>query len=171
MSDRIKQILLTPPAAVLMGALCGLLARFAEYRDSFLEDVTSRVMLWVVVCVLVTLLSSSKRQAETFVAFFAVPMIAANLGLWYYLAHTTDYAPPTVVRLVCWIVFGLLSPLFASGVYMCRHHSLFSILMQPAILILPLLVTLIAFRSICIADILFAAVLAYLIYFKKLGQE
>lgn len=171
MSDRIKQILLTPPAAFLMGALCGLLARFAEYRDSVFEDVTSRIMLWVLICVLVTLLSSTKRQAESFVAFFAVPMIAANLGLWFYLSQTTDYAPPSVLRLVCWIVFGLFSPLFASGVYMCRHHSLFSILMQPAILILPLIVTLIAFRSICIADIVFAAVLAYLIYIRKLGQE
>ncbi|MBR1764217.1 MAG: hypothetical protein IJ746_02375 [Ruminococcus sp.] len=170
MTERLKEIILTPPAAALLGALCGLGARYAEYKDILFEDVTSRLMAWVFICVLVTLLCSAKKQAVIFVSFFAVPMLLANFGLWYYLTKTTGYEQFSVLRLVCWIAFGLLSPLFASGVYMTKSHSLFAILMRPATVLLPVIVTLIAFRSICIADVVFTLALAYLMYVKKLGR-
>lgn len=168
--NNIREMILSPVAAALIGLLCGAGARYAEFKDAFIEDFTSRLMLWVFACVLVTLLCSTQKQAFVYVSFFAVSMVVANFALWYALAGSHDYAEPSILRLVCWIIFALLSPLFAAGVYMSKTHSLFAILMRPAIIVVPLIVTLIAFRNLRIADFIFTAGLIYLIYIKKLGR-
>ncbi len=168
--NAVKRLLLSPGSAVVTGFFCGAASRFAEYKDSFAEDFTSRLMLWVLICVFVTLICETRKQAVIFVACFAGAMIVTNFALWYFLSSISEYAPPTVLRLICWIVFGAFAPVGAMCVYMTKTHNLLTIVLRPAIISVPLLITIIAFRSVVIPDIVFAAAVTYLIYFKKLGR-
>lgn len=165
-----KRIFFNPPMMLLIGATAGAAARFLDDTNFMLDDMASRIMVWVAACTFIALMAEGVKQAAALVACFCVTMVPAYYGMWYFLAHFFGTEEPPLILVIGWGIAAVLSPLFGILGFKTRYSGIYPFMLRPLIIAVPLAVTLIMFGAPNISDYVFTTALVYMLFIKKLGR-
>lgn len=164
-----KKIIMNPITMAAFGAVIGASAQLSEYPNCSSSQMSSVFMLWTVLCIGISLHSDSRLSAAVLVGFFCLALVPAFYFTGYLLMPGRDkFAIEGFM--IGWMIFAMLTPLIALAACHARGSGLTPMLFRQLLIAVPVAVKLIIFRDLTMFDLLFAAVLYYMLYVKKVGR-
>lgn len=164
-----KKIIFNPLTMAASGAVIGAAAQLLEHTQHSLARISSVFMLWMVLCITISLFSDSHRHAALLVGFFCIALVPS-----FYLTGYLLLPPSEKFTLegfmIGWMIFALLMPLAALIACHTRGSGLSPAIFRPLLIAVPLAAKLLIFRDLTVTDVLLAALLIYLLFIKKLGR-
>lgn len=144
-----------------VGILLGIAAKLLDIYTSNLGHVFSQMSVWIFLCTVISVLSSTPLRAAINVFLFCMGMLPA-----YYLTAELTSSVYSMLFVHGWTVFALLTPAFAFCAWYAKGKRLISKIIGAGIILVMLAAAVIIFDKIRIADIIFA-VLTGIVLFKK----
>lgn len=155
-----KAVLHTTVIAVA-GVLLGVASKLLDIYSSVLGDIFSQMSVWIFMCTMISVLSSTPLRAAVNVFALCVGMLPA-----YYLTAEFTSSVYSMSFVYGWTVFALLTPILAFCAWYAKGSKLISRLIGVGVIIVMLVAAAVLFDKIRISDIIFA-VLTGVVLFKK----
>lgn len=168
MKSKGKDVLLNPAAMFLVGLVTGFLVKEIDlhfYAQTFgisLSDIFSKVGIWVVIGVAVSLYSKTTKYAMLNIFTFCIGMI-----ITYYLTAYLTNAVYGWVYIKAWTLFACFSPFMAYLVTRAKKPGILSLFIKLGVFAGYLVINLLLGGFIQLYDILFFLILIYLLFLKK----
>ena len=143
------------------GVLFGVTAKLLDIYTSDLGNIFSQMSVWIFLCTVISVLSSTPLRAAVNVFSFCIGMLPA-----YYLTAELTASVYSMMFVHGWTVFALLTPAFAFCAWYARGKRLISKIVSTVIIFIMLVAAAVLFDKIRISDIIFA-VLTGIVLFKK----
>lgn len=160
-----KKIILNPISMFAIGLLLGAASRLFDIYTQNLGNIFSQMAIWILFGVLISIYSSSKKQAMVNILPFCLGMLIT----YYYVAFVTKGVYSNVM-IAGWTVFAFCSPIFAYFTWMTKEKGFFPKLIGVGIVLVSFLSSQLLFDRIRIYDILINAVLIYFLFIKKIDR-
>ena len=163
-----KDILFSPGGMLIAGCLMGVLSKLSDlglhmgYLQSVLSEMTSQMSLWIVIGVIISLFSRSRKRAMVNIFLFCMGMLAA-----YYVTAEATHAVYGWRFIKGWAVFACCSPIMAYLVTLTREKGLLPFIIKIGILAVYAGVDLLLFGGPQIFDIVLLLPLLYLLFVRK----
>lgn len=164
-----KKIILNPLTMAAFGVAVGASAQLVEHTHHSLASISSVFMLWMVLCVTISLLSDSQRHAAILVGAFCIALVPSFYFTGYLLLPANEQFELKGF-MIGWMIFALLTPIIAIAACHTRGSGLTPTLFRPLMIAVPIGVKFFIFHNLTMVDILLAGVLIYLLFVKKLGR-
>lgn len=143
------------------GLLLGIAAKLLDIHTSNLGNIFSQMSVWIFLCTLLAVYSSTPKRAAVNVFLFCAGMLAA-----YYLTAELTASVYSTLFLYGWIVFALFSPAMGFCAWYAKGKGLLSKIITAGIIIVLLAAAVILFDKIRVADIVFALLIS-IVLLKK----
>lgn len=143
------------------GLLFGTAARLLDIYTSNLGNIFSQMSVWIFLCTLLAVYSSTPKRAAVNVCFFCAGMLAA-----YYLTAELTESVYSTLFLYGWVVFALFSPVMGFCTWYAKGNGLLSKIITVGIIIVLLAAAVVLFDKIRVADIVFALLIG-IVLLKK----
>lgn len=143
------------------GILLGAVAKLLDIYTSNLCNIFSQMSVWIFLCTVIAVLSSTPFRAAVNVFSFCIGMLAA-----YYLTAELTSSVYSMLFIYGWTLFALLSPALGFCAWYARGKGLVSKIIIAGIIFVILAAAVILFDKIRIADVIFA-VLTGVVLLKK----
>lgn len=160
-----KKMILNPISMFFIGLLLGVVSRLLDIYTQNLGNIFSQVAVWILFGVLISIYSSSKKQAM----FNILPFCIGMLITYYYVAFVTKGVYSTVF-IVGWTVFAILSPIMAYFTWMTKEKGVFPKIISIGIILMSLLSSVILFDRIRFYDIIINGIMIYFLFAKKIER-
>lgn len=160
-----RKIILTPPAMFASGLLLGAAARLLDIYTTNLGNVFSQMAIWILLGVLISIYSRSKKAAMLNVLPFCIGMLIT----YYFTAFVMNYVYGSVF-IIGWTIFALFSPLFAYFAWMTKEKGLFPKLISVGIVLVSVLSSIVLFDRLRVYDFIIDGILIYFLFFKKIKR-
>ncbi len=143
------------------GLLFGIAAKLLDIHTSNLGNIFSQMSVWIFLCTLLAVYSSTPKRAAINVFFFCAGMLAT-----YYLTAELTASVYSTLFLYGWIAFALFSPIMGFCAWYAKGKGLLSKVITVGIIIVLLAAAVILFDKIRMADIAFALLIS-IVLLKK----
>lgn len=160
-----KKMILNPISMFFIGLLLGVVSRLLDIYTQNLGNIFSQVAVWILFGVLISIYSSSKKQAM----FNILPFCIGMLITYYYVAFVTKGVYSTVF-IVGWTVFAILSPIMAYFTWMTKEKGVFPKIISIGIILMSLLSSVLLFDRIRFYDIIINGIMIYFLFAKKIER-
>ena len=134
------------------GLASGVIIKLLDIYTSNLGNLFSQMSVWIFLCVLISAYSSTPKRAAVNVFVFCAGML-----LTYYLTAELTQSPYSFAFIVGWAVFSLFSPLMAYLTWFARGHGVFAWILTMGIVVVMLIIAVVLFDKIRVADAALAA--------------
>ena len=168
MKVKIKNALLNPISMFILGLISGVVVKeidihfYAQHFGFSLSEIFSEIGIWVVIGVVISLYSRNTKYAMLNTFTYCIGMIIA----YYITAELTDSVYGWAY-IKMWAVFACLSPVMAYLVTLTKNPGVLAFVIKIGIFAGYIVINLFLGAFIKIYDILFFAVLIYLLFFQK----
>lgn len=161
-----KKYILNPLGMAVCGLLLGVIIKFLDIYTQNLGNIFSQMSVWILLGVLISVLSETKKKAMLNI----FPFCAAMLAAYYFTAEITDsYYSKTFV--IGWAVFTLLCPIFAWFTWLTKEKGTFPKIISAGIIAFTLAASILMFHGPRIYDYVIIAVLVYVLFFMKIKRK
>ena len=160
-----KKMILNPISMFFIGLLLGVVSRLLDIYTQNLGNIFSQVAVWILFGVLISIYSSSKKQAM----FNILPFCIGMLITYYYVAFVTKGVYSTVF-IVGWTVFAILSPIMAYFTWMTKEKGVFPKIISIGIILMSLLSSVLLFDRIRFYGIIINGIMIYFLFAKKIER-
>lgn len=144
-----------------VGVLLGVTAKLLDIYTSNLGHVFSQMSVWIFLCTVISVLSSTPLRAAVNVFSFCMGMLPA-----YYLTAELTSSVYSMLFVHGWTVFALLTPVLAFCAWYAKGKSFISKIIGIGIILVMLVVAVVVFDKIRIADIIFAVLTGFVLIMK-----
>lgn len=172
MKNRVKEIILNPVSMFIIGLLTGFLVKeidihfYTQHFGMSLSDMFSKVGIWVLTGVAVSLYSKNAKWAMLNVFTFCIGML-----ITYYLTAVLTDSVFGWAYIKGWTVFACFSPLMAYLVTLTKRKGALSLLIKIGIFVGYIGINILLGGFIQLYDVLFFLILLYLLFIKKYDKE
>ena len=160
-----KKVVLNPVGMLAAGLALGILSRWLDLYTTNLGNVFSQLAIWILLGVLISIYSSTKRRAMGNILPFALGML-----LTYYGAAIVTHGVYSQVYMIGWTLFALCSPVFAWFAWLTKERGIFPKLIRVSILLVSVLSSVVLFDGFRIYDWIINALLIYFLFFKRIER-
>lgn len=160
-----KKILYNPFVMLLIGGISGVLSKLLDIYTQNLGEVFSQLSVWILIGVILTIFSDTRKIACLDIFLFCIGMLAA----YYITAELTD-SVWSMQFVGGWLIFSLFSPLFAYFTWMTKEKGLFPKILSIGIVLVALLSSVILFDGPRIQDGVIGLLLVYFLFFCKVKR-
>lgn len=143
------------------GVLLGVAAKLLDIYTAHLGHVFSQMSVWIFLCTVISVYSSTPIRAAVNVFSFCMGMLPA-----YYLTAELTSSVYSMTFVHGWTVFALFTPLFAFCTWYAKGKKFISRIIGVGIILVMLAAAITVFDKINIADIILA-VLTSIVLFRK----
>lgn len=163
-----KDKLFSPGGMLAIGCLMGILSKLSDvgshmgHLQIILSEMTSQMSLWILIGVVISLFSRSRKLAMVNIFLFCMGMLAA-----YYVTAEVTHAVYGWSFIKGWAVFACFSPIMAYLVTLTKRKGFLPFLIKIGVLVVYAGVDLLLFGGPQIFDIVFLLPLLYLLFVKK----
>ena len=144
-----------------LGLALGVLAKLLDIYTTNLGNLFSQMSVWIFLCTLLAIYSSTPKRAAVNVFIFCSGMIAA-----YYataIASKSIYSPLFAYG---WTIFSFFSPVFAMCVRYAKGTGWIAKIISAGIIAVMLLIALFLFDKIRLSDVVFSVLIGILLLKK-----
>ena len=162
-----KDKLFSPGGMLVIGCLMGILSKLSDvgshmgHLQIILSEMTSQMSLWILIGVVISLFSRSRKLAMVNIFLFCMGMLAA-----YYVTAEVTHAVYGWSFIKGWAVFACFSPVMAYLVTLTKRKGFLPFLIKIGVLVVYAGVDLL-FGGPQIFDIVLLLPLLYLLFVKK----
>ena len=160
-----KKIVLNPISMFFIGLILGVVSRLFDIYTQNLGNIFSQMAIWILFGVLISIYSSSKKQAMINILPFCIGMLIT----YYFVAFVTKGIYSSVF-IIGWTVFALLSPIMAYFTWMTKEKGVFPKIISVGIIVISLLSSKILFDRIRFYDIIISVIMIYFLFIKKIER-
>ena len=158
-----KRIPLNRAVIYSMGIMaCGLITgvgvKLMDIYTAHLGNIFSQMSVWIFLCSVLAVYSSTPRRAAVNVFLFCVGML-----LTYYLTAEGMHSPYSMTFVYGWSVFSLFSPVLAFFTWYAKGKGAVSRLLTAGIVVVLLVLAVLLFDRIRISDLIFAVLTAVIL--------
>lgn len=158
-----KRIPLNRAVIYSMGIMaCGLITgvgvKLMDIYTAHLGNIFSQMSVWIFLCSVLAVYSSTPRRAAVNVFLFCAGML-----LTYYLTAEGMHSPYSMTFVYGWSVFSLFSPLLAFFTWYAKGKGAVSRLLTAGIVVVLLVLAVLLFDRIRISDLIFAVLTAVIL--------
>lgn len=158
-----KRIPLNRAVIYSMGIMaCGLITgvgvKLMDIYTAHLGNIFSQMSVWIFLCSVLAVYSSTPRRAAVNVFLFCAGML-----LTYYLTAEGMHSPYSMTFVYGWSVFSLFSPLLAFFTWYAKGKGTVSRLLTAGIVVVLLVLAVLLFDRIRISDLIFAVLTAVIL--------
>ena len=163
-----KDKLFSPGGMLAIGCLMGILSKLSDmgshmgHLQIILSEMTSQMSLWILIGVVISLFSRSRKLAMVNIFLFCMGMLVA-----YYVTAEVTHAVYGWSFIKGWAVFACFSPIMAYLVTLTKRKGLLPFLIKIGVLVVYAGVDLLLFGGPQIFDIVLLLPLLYLLFIKK----
>lgn len=155
-----KRIPLNRAVIYSMGIMaCGLITgvgvKLMDIYTAHLGNIFSQMSVWIFLCSVLAVYSSTPRRAAVNVFLFCAGML-----LTYYLTAEGMHSPYSMTFVYGWSVFSLFSPVLAFFTWYAKGKGAVSRLLTAGIVVVLLVMAVLLFDKIRISDLVFAVLTA-----------
>lgn len=155
-----KRIPLNRAVIYSMGIMaCGLITgvgvKLMDIYTAHLGNIFSQMSVWIFLCSVLAVYSSTPRRAAVNVFLFCAGML-----LTYYLTAEGMHSPYSMTFVYGWSVFSLFSPLLAFFTWYAKGKGTVSRLLTAGIVVVLLVMAVLLFDRIRISDLVFVVLTA-----------
>lgn len=160
-----KKIILNPISMFVIGIVLGIISRLLDIYTSNLGNIFSQMSIWILLGVLISIYSSSKKKAMLNIFPFCIGMLIT----YYFVAYLTKgvYSNSFIIG---WTIFALCSPIFAYFTWMTKDKGLFSKIISFGIILVSILSSIILFDRLRVYDFIINGILFYCLFIKKIER-
>ena len=148
-----------------IGLILGIVSRLLDIYTQNLGNILSQMAIWILFGVLISIYSSSKRQAMLNI----LPLCIGMLITYYFVAFVTKGVYSTAF-IIGWTVFAFLSPLMAYFTWITKEKGVFPKIISIGIILLSLSSSVILFDRIRFYDIIINVIMIYFLFIKKIER-
>lgn len=160
-----KKKILNPLSMFLAGLILGVVSRLLDIYTQNLGNIFSQMAIWILLGVLISIYSSSKKQAMINIFPFCIGMLIT----YYFVAFVTDGVYSTVF-IAGWTIFALFSPVMAYFTWMTKEKGVFPKIIGVGIIAVSVLSSVLLFDRIRFYDIVIDGVMIYFLFIKKIKR-
>ena len=163
-----KDKLFSPGGMLAIGCLMGILSKLSDvgshmgHLQIILSEMTSQMSLWILIGVVISLFSRSRKLAMVNIFLFCMGMLAD-----YYATAEVTHAEYRSSFIKGWAVFACFSPVMAYLVTLTKRKGFLPFLIKIGVLVVYAGVDLLLFGGPQIFDIVLLLPLLYLLFVKK----
>lgn len=144
-----------------VGIFWGVAAKFLDIYTTNIGNVFSQMSVWIFLCSMVAVWSSSSLRAAVNVFVFCIGMLPA-----YYLTAELTASVYSMTFVYGWLTFAVFSPVLGFCVWFAKGKGLIPKIIIAGVVIVMLAIAIILFDKVRISDIVFS-VLTVVILLKK----
>ncbi|MGN1317214.1 MAG: hypothetical protein ACI4VW_09185 [Acutalibacteraceae bacterium] len=160
-----KKKILNPITMFFVGLILGVVSRSFDIYTQNLGNIFSQMAIWILLGVLISIYSSSKKQAMINIFPFCMGMLIT----YYFVAFVAE-GVYSAVFIAGWTIFALFSPLMAYFTWMTKEKGVFPKIISVGIILVSLLSSIVLFDRIRFYDIIIDAVMIYFLFVKKIER-
>jgi len=157
---------LNPAGMFVIGLLLGIISRLFDIYFQNLGNIFSQMSIWILLGVILSIYSSSKKQAMLNILPFCLGMLIT----YYFVAFITKGVYSTSY-IIGWTVFALLSPIFAYFTWLSKEKGIFPKIISVGIVMVSVLSSIILFDRLRIYDFIIDGIMIYLLFIKKIKRD
>lgn len=157
---------LNPVGMFVIGLLLGIISRLFDIYFQNLGNIFSQRSIWILLGVILSIYSSSKKQAMLNILPFCLGMLIT----YYFVAFITKGVYSTSY-IIGWTVFALLSPIFAYFTWLSKEKGIFPKIISVGIVMVSILSSIILFDRLRIYDFIIDGIMIYLLFIKKIKRD
>lgn len=160
-----KKLLLNPIGMFISGLVLGIISRLLDIYTLNLANVFSQMAIWILFGVLISIYSSSKKNAMLNILPFCIGMLIT----YYFVAFITKgfYSD---VFIIGWSVFALCSPILAYFTWITKEKGVFPKIVSVGIVAVSFLSSIILFDRLRVYDLIINGVMIYFLFIKKVKR-
>ena len=140
------------------GLITGVGVKLMDIYTVHLGNIFSQMSVWIFLCSVLAVYSSTPRRAAVNVFLFCAGML-----LTYYLTAEGMHSPYSMTFVYGWSVFSLFSPVLASFTWYAKGKGTVSRLLTAGIVVVLLVLAVLLFDRIRISDLVFAVLTAVIL--------
>ena len=143
------------------GLFSGYIIKLFDIYTELLGNIFSGISVWILICTIIAVFSSTPKRAAVNVFLYCLGMIAA-----YYVTAQALGAAYSMSFVYGWSVFTLFTPIFAFFAWYGRGRGWLSVVITALIIAFMLTATLVMF-GLRVYDLIFAVGVGGVMVFKK----
>lgn len=150
----------------LIGLLLGIISRLLDIYTQNLGNIFSQMAIWILLGVLISIYSDSKKKAMINIFPFCIGMLIT----YYFVAFITKgvYSNAFIIG---WTIFAFCSLIFAYFTWMTKEKGIFSKIISIGIIMASILSSIILFDRLRIYDFIIDGLLIYFLFIKKIKRN
>lgn len=160
-----RKKILHPTTLFCIGLLLGIVSRLLDIYTQNLGNLFSQMAIWILFGVLISIYSSSQKQAMLNIAPFCLGML-----LTYYCVVFLKKGVYSTVFIIGWTVFAVFSPVLAYFTWLTKEKGVFPKLIGVGILLVSVLSSIILLDQLRVYDIVIDGFLIYFLFFKRIDR-
>lgn len=153
---------LHPAGLLFAGFLLGAFSRLLDLYTQNLGNLFSEMAIWILLGVLISIYSPSKKAAMLHIFLFCIAMLFAYYGTAFLMKGVYGRS-----FLIGWTIFAFFSPLFAYLIWLTKKEGVLAKLIAAAVVLLSIASSILLFDRLHLHDIVIDALLIYFLFFKK----
>lgn len=161
--DKLKKIILNPVSIFIIGLIAGALSKVFDIYTIYLGVIFSKITVWLLIGVLISIYSDTKKKAMLNVFVFFIGMLVA----YYVTAEVTDsvYGWDFIYF---WVCVACISPFFAYIAWMAKEKGVVPKIISIGITLVCILSSVL--DEIKIDDFVINGILIYFLFIKKVRR-
>ena len=144
------------------GLVLGIIIKLLDLFTSNLGNIFSQMSVWIFLCTLIAIYSSTAKRAALNVFCFCLGML-----LTYYATAEVMNGVYSNIFVLGWLLFTLFVPIMGYIVWYAQGTGIAANLLSVGIIAVMLIMAIILFDKIRVSDILFAVLLSVLLFKKR----
>ena len=149
----------------VIGLLLGIISRLLDIYTSNLGNIFSQMSIWILLGVLISIYSSSKKKAMLNIFPFCIGMLIT----YYFVAYITKGVYSNIY-IIGWTIFALCSPILAYFTWMTKEKGLLPKLISIGTILVSILSSIILFDRLRIYDFIINGIMIYYLFVKKIER-
>ncbi len=157
--------LLNPFMMFIIGLILGVISRLLDIYTQNLGNIFSELAIWVLIGVLISINSETKKKAMINIFPFCIGMLLT----YYFVVFITNgvYSKNYIIG---WTVFALFSPIMAYFTWQTKEDGILPKLISVGIVLVSVLSSIILFDRLRIYDYIINLILIYILFSKKVKR-
>lgn len=143
---------------LLAGLAIGILAKLLDIYTENIGNVFSRLSIWIFICSLISIFSSSPQRTGAYVFSFCFGML-----LTYYMTAALTNNVYSMAFVFGWFIVALFAPFMGVWVWYAKNSGIFSVIICIGVIVVMLFAARLFFDKIRISDIVLAALTGILL--------
>lgn len=160
-----RRAIWNPLGMLLTGLLLGAVSRWLDGHTQNLGNIFSQLAIWILLGVLISIYSRTKKQAMGNMLAFCAGML-----LSYYLAAVLTKGVYGGAFILGWTGGACVSPVLAYFAWMTKERGIFPRVISAGIVLASLLSSVILFDGPRVYDLVIDGALVYLLFCKKVER-
>lgn len=136
---------------VCFGLIMGIIIKLFDMYTTNLGDIFSEISVWIFLCTLISIYSSTAKRAAV-----NVPGFCAGMLFSYYVTAEITASIYSLSFVYGWTIFALFSPLMGFCVWYAKGEKIISKMIAVGAIIVMLVAAIVLFDKIRVSDIIFA---------------